>query len=90
MIYTDLGVMATVESPCEECEGKRFQASVLEYRLGGRNIAEVLAMSVDEAEVFFSEGEARTPAAHKVLDRLADVGLGYLTLGAATHHIVRW
>ncbi|NWL31520.1 daunorubicin resistance protein DrrC [Paenarthrobacter nitroguajacolicus] len=81
VIYTDLGVMATVESPCEECEGKRFQASVLEYRLGGRNIAEVLAMSVDEAEVFFSEGEARTPAAHKVLDRLADVGLGYLTLG---------
>ncbi|WP_309075037.1 excinuclease ABC subunit UvrA [Paenarthrobacter sp.] len=81
VIYTDLGVMATVESPCEECEGKRFQASVLEYRLGGRNIAEVLAMSVDEAEVFFSEGEARTPAAHKILDRLADVGLGYLTLG---------
>ncbi|ABM06272.1 putative excinuclease ABC, A subunit [Paenarthrobacter aurescens TC1] len=81
VIYTDLGVMATVESPCEECEGKRFQASVLEYRLGGRNIAEVLAMSVDEAEVFFSEGEARTPAAHKLLDRLADVGLGYLTLG---------
>ena len=81
VIYTDLGVMATVESPCEECEGKRFQAAVLEYQLGGRNIAEVLAMSVDEAEVFFSEGEARTPAAHKILDRLADVGLGYLTLG---------
>ncbi|WP_172322531.1 excinuclease ABC subunit UvrA [Paenarthrobacter sp. CM16] len=81
VIYTDLGVMATVESPCEECEGKRFQASVLEYKLGDRNIAEVLAMSVDEAEVFFSEGEARTPAAHKVLDRLSDVGLGYLTLG---------
>ncbi|KUM38899.1 daunorubicin resistance protein DrrC [Arthrobacter sp. EpRS71] len=81
VIYTDLGVMATVESPCEECEGKRFQAAVLEYRLGGRNIAEVLAMSVDEAVVFFSDGDARTPAAHKILDRLADVGLGYLTLG---------
>ncbi|GAT86846.1 ABC transporter [Paenarthrobacter nicotinovorans] len=81
VIYTDLGVMATVESTCEECEGKRFQASVLEYKLGERNIAEVLAMSVNEAEGFFSEGEARTPAAHKILDRLADVGLGYLTLG---------
>ncbi|WP_284978301.1 excinuclease ABC subunit UvrA [Arthrobacter sp. fls2-241-R2A-200] len=81
VIYTDLGVMATVESTCEECNGKRFQASVLEYRLGGRNIAEVLAMSVNEAEVFFNEGEARTPAAHKILDRLTDVGLGYLTLG---------
>ena len=81
VIYTDLGVMATVESTCEECEGKRFQASVLEYTLGGRNIAEVLAMSVIEAEEFFGAGEARTPAAHKVLDRLADVGLGYLSLG---------
>ncbi|MFE4195071.1 ATP-binding cassette domain-containing protein [Paenarthrobacter sp. NPDC056912] len=81
VIYTDLGVMATVESTCEECDGKRFQASVLEYRLGGRNIAEVLAMSVNDAVVFFDEGEARTPAAHKILDRLADVGLGYLTLG---------
>ncbi|MEV7604371.1 excinuclease ABC subunit UvrA [Paenarthrobacter sp. NPDC089322] len=81
VIYTDLGVMATVESTCEECEGKRFQASVLEYRLGGRNIADVLAMSVNEAEEFFGGGEARTPAAHKILDRLADVGLGYLTLG---------
>ncbi|MFJ6454384.1 ATP-binding cassette domain-containing protein [Paenarthrobacter sp. NPDC091669] len=81
VIYTDLGVMATVESTCEECDGKRFQASVLEYTLGDRNIAEVLAMSVDEAEVFFKEGEARTPAAHKILDRLSDVGLGYLTLG---------
>jgi excinuclease UvrABC ATPase subunit len=81
VIYTDLGVMATVESVCEECEGKRFQPSVLEYRLGGRNIAEVLAMPVAEAEEFFDEGEARTPAAHKVLDRLADVGLGYLSLG---------
>ena len=81
VIFTELGVMATVESPCEECEGRRFQASVLDYTLGGRNIAEVLAMSVAEAEVFFEEGEARTPAAHKILDRLADVGLGYLTLG---------
>jgi excinuclease UvrABC ATPase subunit len=81
VIYTDLGVMATVESTCEECEGKRFQASVLEYELGGRNIAEVLAMSVTEAEGFFDDGEARTPAAHKILDRLADVGLGYLSLG---------
>jgi excinuclease UvrABC ATPase subunit len=81
VIFTELGVMATVESPCEDCEGKRFQAAVLEYTLGGRNIAEVLAMSVTEAEEFFAEGEARTPAAHKILDRLADVGLGYLTLG---------
>ena len=81
VIYTELGVMATVESTCEECEGKRFQASVLEYTLGGRNIAEVLAMPVTEAEEFFDDGEARTPAAHKILDRLADVGLGYLTLG---------
>ncbi|HEX2176567.1 MAG TPA: excinuclease ABC subunit UvrA, partial [Nocardioidaceae bacterium] len=81
VIYTDLGVMATVESTCEECEGRRFQASVLEYTLAGRNIAEVLAMSVAEAGEFFASGDARTPAAHKVLDRLADVGLGYLHLG---------
>ncbi len=81
VVYTDLGVMATVESTCEECGGKRFQASVLEYTLGGRNIAEVLAMPVTEAGEFFGVGEARTPAAHKILDRLADVGLGYLTLG---------
>ncbi|MDQ3663125.1 MAG: excinuclease ABC subunit UvrA [Actinomycetota bacterium] len=81
VIYTDLGVMATVESTCEECEGKRFQASVLEYTLGGRNIAEVLAMSVNEAEEFFGDGEARTPGAHKVLERLVQVGLGYLTIG---------
>jgi excinuclease UvrABC ATPase subunit len=81
VIFTELGVMATVESTCEECEGKRFQASVLEYTLGGRNIAEVLAMSVIEAEEFFGAGEARTPAAHTVLDRLVDVGLGYITLG---------
>ena len=83
VIYTDLGVMATVESTCEECEGNRFQPSVLEYTLGGRNIAEVLAMSVTEAEGFFGDGDddARTPAAHKILDRLADVGLGYIHLG---------
>jgi excinuclease UvrABC ATPase subunit len=81
VVYTELGVMATVESTCEECEGKRFQASVLEYTLGDRNIAEVLAMSVTEAEDFFDDGEARTPAAHKILNRLAEVGLGYLTLG---------
>jgi excinuclease ABC A subunit len=81
VVYTELGVMATVATTCEECDGRRFQASVLEYTLGGRNIAEVLAMSVTEAEQFFGKGEAATPAAHKVLDRLADVGLGYLTLG---------
>jgi excinuclease UvrABC ATPase subunit len=81
VIYTELGIMNTVESTCEECEGRRFQASVLEYTLGGRNIAEVLAMPVTEALEFFDEGEARTPAAHKVLDRLADVGLGYVSLG---------
>jgi excinuclease UvrABC ATPase subunit len=81
VIYTDLGVMATVESTCEECEGKRFQSSVLEYLLGGRNIADVLAMSVSEAAAFFGEGDARTPAAHTILGRLADVGLGYLHLG---------
>ena len=81
VIYTDLGVMATVESTCEECEGKRFQASVLEYTFGGQDISEVLAMSVTEAEEFFGAGEARTPAAHKILDRLADVGLGYLRIG---------
>ena len=81
VIFTELGVMATVESTCEDCEGKRFQASVLEYKLGGRNIADVLAMSMTEAEDFFNAGEAKTPAAHKILDRLVDVGLGYLTLG---------
>ena len=81
VIYTDLAMMAGVATVCEECEGKRFQASVLEYRLGGRNISEVLAMSVVEAEEFFGTGEARTAAAHAVLVRLADVGLGYLSLG---------
>jgi excinuclease UvrABC ATPase subunit len=81
VIYMDLGIMATMETMCEECEGKRFQASVLEYKLGGRNISEVLAMPVAEAEEFFANGEAATPAAYKILDRLEDVGLGYLTLG---------
>ncbi|MCZ7422793.1 MULTISPECIES: excinuclease ABC subunit UvrA [unclassified Micromonospora] len=81
VIYTDLAMMAGVATVCEECEGKRFQASVLEYHFGGRNIAEVLAMPVSEAEEFFGDGEARTPAAHRILTRLADVGLGYLSLG---------
>ncbi|MBE0010648.1 MULTISPECIES: ATP-binding cassette domain-containing protein [unclassified Arthrobacter] len=81
IIFTELGVMATVESTCEDCEGRRFQASVLEYTLGGRNISEVLSMSMTEAEAFFSDGDAKTPAAHKILARLVDVGLGYLTLG---------
>ncbi|WP_409237860.1 ATP-binding cassette domain-containing protein [Streptomyces sp. PA5.6] len=99
VIYTDLGVMASVATPCEDCEGRRFQASVLEYRLGGRDISEVLAMSVEEALAFFGGGgsgsgsgsggngggggggEARTPAAHRILERLSDVGLGYLSLG---------
>ncbi|MFD5649112.1 ATP-binding cassette domain-containing protein [Streptomyces sp. NPDC127039] len=81
VIYTDLAMMAGVATPCEDCEGKRFQPAVLEYRFGGRDISEVLAMSVDRAEEFFGAGEARTPAAHKILQRLADVGLGYLTLG---------
>jgi excinuclease UvrABC ATPase subunit len=82
VIYTDLAMMAGVATICEECEGKRFQASVLDHHLGGRDISEVLAMSVTEAEEFFGGGgEAPTPAAHKSLDRLADVGLGYLSLG---------
>jgi excinuclease UvrABC ATPase subunit len=81
VIFTDLATMAGVVSTCEECEGKRFDASVLEYRLGGRDISEVLAMSVEEAQAFFGDGDARTPAAHAILERLADVGLGYLTLG---------
>lgn len=81
VIYTDLGVMATVETTCEECEGKRFGASVLQYTLGGRDIAEVLAMPVSEAERYFSDGDAKVPAAQKILSRMADVGLGYLTLG---------
>lgn len=81
VIYTDLAMMAGVATTCEECEGRRFQAAVLEHTLGGRNIAEVLAMPVEEAEEFFGAGEARTPAAHAILHRLADVGLGYLSLG---------
>ncbi|KRC63768.1 daunorubicin resistance protein DrrC [Aeromicrobium sp. Root236] len=81
VIYTELGVMATVASTCEECEGRRFQASVLEYTFGGRNIAEVLAMPVSEALPFFADGDAHTPAAHRILERLADVGLGYVSLG---------
>jgi excinuclease UvrABC ATPase subunit len=81
VIYTDLAMMAGVATTCEECEGKRFQAAVLDYHLGGRNISQVLEMPVTEAEEFFSTGEAKTPAAHAVLERLADVGLGYLSLG---------
>jgi len=81
VIYTDLGVMAGVAILCEECGGKRFQADVLKYTFGGKNISEVLAMSVTEAGKFFGAGEAHTPSAHAILDRLADVGLGYLSLG---------
>jgi excinuclease UvrABC ATPase subunit len=81
VIYTDLAMMAGVATICEECEGKRFEASVLDHHLGGRDISEVLAMSVTEAEEFFGAGEGRTPAAHAILDRLADVGLGYVSLG---------
>jgi excinuclease UvrABC ATPase subunit len=81
VVYTDLGFMETMATTCEECEGKRFQAEVLAYQFGGKDISEVLAMSVIDAAEFFGEGEARTPAAHKVLVRLADVGLGYLSLG---------
>ncbi|HEY3500528.1 MAG TPA: excinuclease ABC subunit UvrA, partial [Polyangiaceae bacterium] len=81
VIYTDLGMMAGVSTVCEECEGRRFQTSVLEYRLGKLNIAEVLDLSVDEALGFFAEGKAHTPAAHAILQRMADVGLGYLRLG---------
>src|ERR1700733_1069211 len=81
VIYTDLAMMAGVATTCEECEGKRFDASVLEYHLGGRDISEVLAMSVTEDAELFAAGEARPPAAHVILSRLADVGLGYLTIG---------
>jgi excinuclease UvrABC ATPase subunit len=81
VIYTDLGMMAGVATVCDECDGKRYQADVLKYTFGGKNISEVLAMSVAEAEEFFGAGKAHTPAAHKILDRLADVGLGYLSLG---------
>ncbi|MDO5678208.1 MAG: excinuclease ABC subunit UvrA [Propionibacteriaceae bacterium] len=81
VIYTELGFMDVVTTPCEECEGRRFQAEVLEHRWAGKNIADVLDMPVEEALTFFSEGEARTPAAAAILARLADVGLGYLSLG---------
>ena len=81
VIYTDLAMMASVATTCEECEGKRFEASVLEYRFGGKDISEVLAMSVSEAEDFFGAGDAQGPAAHAILSRLADVGLGYLGIG---------
>ncbi len=81
VVYTDLAMFASVATTCEVCEGLRFDAAVLDYTLGGKNIAEVLAMPVVEAEQHFAEGEARTPAAHKILERLDDVGLGYLTLG---------
>jgi excinuclease UvrABC ATPase subunit len=81
VIYTDLAMMAGVATVCEVCDGKRFDEAVLEYQLGGRDISQVLAMSVTEAEEFFGAGDARTPAAHAILGRLADVGLGYLTIG---------
>lgn len=81
LIFTDLGPMATVSTVCEDCGGKRFQAAVLEYKLAGRDISEVLAMSVAEATTFFGGGAAKTPAAHAILERLADVGLGYVSLG---------
>jgi excinuclease UvrABC ATPase subunit len=81
VIYSDLAMMAGVATTCDECDGRRFQAEVLKYKFGGRNISEVLAMPVEEAENFFGAGEAKNPAAHKILNRLADVGLGYLSLG---------
>jgi excinuclease UvrABC ATPase subunit len=81
VIFTDLAMMAGVSAPCEDCGGKRFQAAVLDYKLGGRDISEVLAMSVDAARGFFGAGSAKAPAAHAILERLADVGLGYLSLG---------
>ena len=81
VIYTDLAMMAGVASPCVDCEGKRFQAEVLEYAFGGKDISEVLAMPVTEATEFFGSDDAKVPAAHKILSRLADVGLGYVSLG---------
>ncbi|GAB2757272.1 excinuclease ABC subunit UvrA [Nocardioides salsibiostraticola] len=81
VIYTDLAIMADMATPCEECEGRRFQASVLDYRLGEFNIAEVLAMSAARARDFFADGDGKLPAAHRIADRLVDVGLGYVTLG---------
>ncbi|MCL8251966.1 excinuclease ABC subunit UvrA [Aeromicrobium fastidiosum] len=81
VVHSDLGIVAAAPAPCEACEGRRFQAEVLAYRFGGRTIDEVLTMSVDEAERFFADGDGRLPAAHRVLERLARVGLGYLTIG---------
>jgi len=81
VIYSDLAMMAGVSTTCEDCEGKRFQAEVLDYTFGGKDISEVLAMSVTEAGEFFGDGDAKTPAAHKILTHLADVGLGYVSLG---------
>lgn len=81
VIVTELGVMASVTTTCEECEGRRYQAAVLEYRFGGASIVDVLDMSAAEAAAFFAAGEAKLPAATKILDRLVDVGLGYVHLG---------
>ncbi|WP_335988966.1 excinuclease ABC subunit UvrA [Glycomyces sp. MUSA5-2] len=81
VVYMDLGIMASVSTTCEDCEGKRFQAAVLEYKLGGRDISEVLGMSVAQAEAFFADGESKVPAAHKIVQRLHDVGLGYIKIG---------
>ncbi len=81
VVFTDLGMMAGVAATCEVCEGRRFDASVLEYRLGGRDISEVLAMPISDAAIFFASGDAAVPAARSILGRLVDVGLGYLTLG---------
>ncbi|OUC76365.1 ATP-binding cassette domain-containing protein [Gordonia lacunae] len=81
VVYSDLAMMAGVAAPCEVCEGKRFQAEVLDYTFGGRNISEVLEMSVAQAEAFFADGDAKLPAAHKILHRMVDVGLGYIKVG---------
>ncbi|GAA1480188.1 excinuclease ABC subunit UvrA [Gordonia sinesedis] len=81
VVYSDLAMMAGVATPCEVCEGRRFQAEVLEYTFGGKNIDDVLTMSVADADKFFAAGDAKLPAAHKILTRLVDVGLGYLTIG---------
>jgi len=81
VIYTDLGMMAGVAAPCEDCEGRRYQAAVLDYTFGGRNISEVLGMPVAEAAAFFADGDAKVPAAHRTLTHLVEVGLGYISLG---------
>ncbi|GMA37623.1 hypothetical protein GCM10025876_38270 [Demequina litorisediminis] len=86
---TDLGPFDSVETLCEECEGRRFQASVLEHTLGGKNIAEVLRMSVAQAEEFFGAGDGKTPTAHRILERMKDVGLGYLKARPTAHDTVR-